>query len=322
MTFYYNLTNPANYSDYMYSLKEMFKTSGWTVVSSGSNLGYNASGDNLPANTNFVAGSWFVVSHPILDGYQRFLSFQFNGSSGCRVKISWSGFSSGSPSATRVPSAADEKIMFGSGTDASPSYTSVFYSSPSIAHNVLFRFGDAADKFSFYTFAYRKIFVNDGSSDSIPHLFMMDYLEQVDVGDVDPYCYLFITRMYVPTDLYFGNTNIYAWRKKTLSGESWQKYPIDIYGAVNTSVGASSFGTVGSCPYDNSIELFPAVLVRTGVDNAYDGNPKHIKGVMKSMSVSLIARPALSVLSVNAPKDKIFIGPYFVFDHSGEDIIL
>lgn len=37
-----------------------------------------------------------------------------------RVKVSRAGFSSGSPSATRVPSASDEKVLCGSGTDASP----------------------------------------------------------------------------------------------------------------------------------------------------------------------------------------------------------
>lgn len=109
----------------------------WRIVSSGSGSGgvYAQSGDVITSQSVLAnAGAWWVAEgHGVADGgttYRRQVCWQTDGVGGLRAKVSpRGGFTGGSPSATRTPSATDERQWIGGGTDASPTYDALFPSS-------------------------------------------------------------------------------------------------------------------------------------------------------------------------------------------------
>lgn len=145
----YNLTPKR--VEVLWILLSAFLAAGWRCVKSGDGLStYNSSSEGAITNvsttdtTNYepndgssyakIAGSianiraWFVIKTPAAAAQQAELCFQLVASEGdfndleWRVKYSVGGFTGGSPSATRVPTAAagDERVLTGAGTDASP----------------------------------------------------------------------------------------------------------------------------------------------------------------------------------------------------------
>ena len=114
-----------------FNFKSRMKAAGWTVPSSSDGITYNATGDQITVNATSGAGGmstacWFTLVHPTLDGYQRYINIQINSTGQARVKLSWTGFSTGTPGIVRVPAAADEVVLLGSGTDDSPTYATFF----------------------------------------------------------------------------------------------------------------------------------------------------------------------------------------------------
>lgn len=112
---------PATGAEALYELKNILTGSGWTVVSSSNGTTFSA-GDNITGTTS-LAGSnrWFIVQEPTGVGGRQWCFQRTSDNATWRVKISpLNGFGGGSPSTTRVPSATDEGVIIGSGTDASP----------------------------------------------------------------------------------------------------------------------------------------------------------------------------------------------------------
>ncbi|MHC4067434.1 MAG: hypothetical protein ACYSUI_23430 [Planctomycetota bacterium] len=113
-----------------YDFKEGLKAGGWTVLSSGDGLAlFSAVGDIITVRGTGAGGvnvlAWVrMQSH---SGFEISLQ-QGNGdiagsalTNGIRMKLSASaGFTGGTPSASQVPSAADEFVIRGGGSDAVP----------------------------------------------------------------------------------------------------------------------------------------------------------------------------------------------------------
>ena len=96
---------------------------GTTYSSSGTQVTGSGTGTNGLQNTN----AWFVVQAPAFNTITRSLCFQRGTNNQTwRIKYSPTGFSGGSPSATQVPSATDEVVVIGGGTDSSPSFSTLF----------------------------------------------------------------------------------------------------------------------------------------------------------------------------------------------------
>ena len=127
----------------------------WRIVRSGNGTVYAQSGDVISTVADCaVSGAWWVMEGKgVVDGgttYKRQLCVQTNGTGGCRIKVSpRAGFTGGSPSASRVPSATDERVWHGGGTDASPTYASLF---PTSAAWLQGEFSEADD--FFYLLSY------------------------------------------------------------------------------------------------------------------------------------------------------------------------
>ena len=120
--------------------KQTLKAAGWTVPSSSDGLTYNASGDQITTSGTGAGGlqntrSWFRLRDP---GGRRELCIQYASISGSlqwRVKFSEvSRFTGGSPSATVTPTAADERVVWGGGTDASPTGSYIWSSISARVH--------------------------------------------------------------------------------------------------------------------------------------------------------------------------------------------
>lgn len=139
------------------SLVSTYGAENWSVRSSGSGVAgvYAQSGDTISSAAVLATnGAWWVMKgHGYIDGtttYRQELCWQTDGTGGVRLKRSArAGFTGGSPSASRVPSATDERVVWGGGTDASPTYTALWPASGSWFQA---RYDEATD--SIWAFAY------------------------------------------------------------------------------------------------------------------------------------------------------------------------
>lgn len=123
---------PATWAVAIYEFKEQLKTAGWVVKSSSDGTTYNSTGDQITSGASGANGfdnasAWFRIQDPAA---LREFTFQRNSSTGAntsrnmRLKYSKSAkFTGGSPGATQTPSATDEQVMLGAGSDASPTFT-------------------------------------------------------------------------------------------------------------------------------------------------------------------------------------------------------
>ena len=123
---------PATHAEAIWNLKETLKDAGWTVTSSGTGTSgtYSASTDLITTPT-ILAGvrAWFVIREPSGAGGREWCWQRGNNNNEWRVKISPAqGFVGGSPNANTVPSASDQGVIMGGGTDGSPTYDTDIFS--------------------------------------------------------------------------------------------------------------------------------------------------------------------------------------------------
>lgn len=120
-----------------YAVKEHLKANGYVVLASGdADSNYSSSGDIITsfgsgANGMNNDGAWYRIQSPNgLYEWIRQIGDVSTTSPGQRTKFSRrDGFTGGSPSITQVPSATDEELELGGGTDASPTYSGGSYAS-------------------------------------------------------------------------------------------------------------------------------------------------------------------------------------------------
>jgi hypothetical protein len=115
----------------MYSVKTVLVNAGWTVTRSGDGLSlYSSSGDILTTGASGAGGlgnarAYFNVRDPAA---RVSFSFQMITNTTWRVKYSESaGFTGGTPTFQTVASATDETVLYGAGTDASPTGTQMLH---------------------------------------------------------------------------------------------------------------------------------------------------------------------------------------------------
>ena len=129
MTLFFNINAvAATGSEAIFKLKGVLTASGWTVPSSSDGTTTNFVGVDqitIPgagAGGMTNSGSWFVAREPGTSN--RSWCFQRGSTSLIwRIKISPSkGFTGGIAAATRVPSAIDETIVWGAGSDITPTH--------------------------------------------------------------------------------------------------------------------------------------------------------------------------------------------------------
>lgn len=140
MAFIYNVNQRQITNGTMiYQIILTLVNAGWTVLGSGDGTGgnYSAGGNTFTsggrvAHGTYNVGSWFRIqapANPVTGQKREFCLQQGSSTTQASYRIKYSanvtgsgGFTGGSPSATRVPSATDEQVLVGGGSDASPTY--------------------------------------------------------------------------------------------------------------------------------------------------------------------------------------------------------
>lgn len=185
-TFSVNQT-PSTGSVAMYTFISALTTAGWSKIrdsdastysSSGTQVTSGAGGTNGLGNTN----AWVVLRAPIVGSNTRSICIQ-RGTTDLLWRIKYSanaGFTGGTPSASQVPSATDEAVICGSGTDASPVGYAILGTNTSYRMHVVA--GGAAEFYSFCLWCF-----TTGGTTATKFLFM-DVLATGSFSalDVDP----------------------------------------------------------------------------------------------------------------------------------------
>ena len=312
MTFSYYVNNTiTNHGDVFYQIKELLKTVGWVVQSSSDGLTYNASGDIITSGGAGAGGmnntnAWYVLAHPTLDGYQRYLCLQIGSSkNNIRYKISWTPFNGGSPGILRVPSATDERVLYGSGTDASPNMTAILDTAPAnIRLNLIA--GDATEGYAYFMLFHK---VGTGT---LGGAIMMEKLTVLP-GDVDPYIYYIqgaSTYPYAPLNNYvshdFAATGTYCpqgWIRKSFSNATFAKCVTSWYSTAINSSSAHAVGQLGADPYDGTDVVLPLILFSP---IGQSGLPSY-KGQSINMKLNGSSKTALDTSNT---RTRIYSGPF------------
>jgi len=266
--------SPANGSLAVYLYLATLVAAGWTKTKdsdgttfsgTGVQITSGASGANGLANTS----AWFVLQAPAVSGQQRSVCLQRSANNTqWRIKYSYAaGFTGGSPSATQVPSATDEVILLGGGTDASPSFATALPADGGYRFNVCG--GDTTIGYSFYWFTFKAA---DTSTQQM--VFMLDVMVpgSFPSADADP-AFLYMetngtaaafTNLKLPFQsaglsqgrCYFGVAGVPTWVSAValIIADGWQPTVYAIAGQAEFG-GNNSAGTNGWTSKDDVIPV-------------------------------------------------------------------
>lgn len=246
--------NPTSGGDLVFIIKTMLKAKGWTVPRSSDGTTYNSTGDQITHNGSGAGGmsnnnAWFVIKAP---NHNREFCFQGNGDTGWRVKYSGGDGFTANQTATRVPSATDEAVMHGTGTDASPILSTM------IDGGTLQRFyaivGGADEGYSFL-FWYHK-FGQGGISNYIG----MDAMQpdSYHSSDIDPVVVVMGSTnnsLSGSNEFVAVSNQVRGWLRKGLSGSGFQPL-VAHHGAYTTN---STINLVPGYPYPGQKEALSYV---------------------------------------------------------------
>jgi hypothetical protein len=321
MAFQYDVSfTSATYAEAMFRFKELAKAAGWTVPRSSDGLTYNAAGDQITVVGTGAGGmnnslAWFVLQQPATGaapfaGTRQMVVQRSSGFGHTyRIKYSFSaGFTGGTPGITRVPSATDEQVLLGSGTDASPTAAALFINPTEgvSRFNIAVDDGTATDnKFAFYLFS---IPVGGGSLNGV---WLFDPMQSgsfpYGVGgsqDNDPYCH-WVEGAGANTnnlDIESGVSSIKCWLKKGLAGEGFVTTGAMKYVAAGNNVVFPS--GIGTNPHNSKDDALPVVLARRAALAA----PSGYKGVSTLMRWNGTLRSVCDTFTLSTTSDRVVLG--------------
>jgi hypothetical protein len=173
----------------MYTLVALLITAGWTKVKDSDGTTYSSSGTQVTSGAAGANGlgnnsAWVNMKMP---GSNKSYTIQRNAAGGnttWRIVYSPSvGFTSGSPSATQVPSASDGIIMLGAGSDAAPTFAALYQADAG------YRLECAADNAAPYGFWSIGFPIGSNVINNASHVFALDAMRTGTniSSDTDPY---------------------------------------------------------------------------------------------------------------------------------------
>jgi len=295
---------PATGAEAIFILKELLKSAGWTVPKSSDGSVYNSGGDQISHGGSGAGGmanssAWFVIREP---GGLREWCFQKGSASHLvwRVKVSsHSLFVGGAPDATHTPTATDQQILVGAGTDASPTFATTFNADGSYAWHVIADnapIGTAVPSYGFWAFSaltgsndvYTLIMQEPMMIGTFPELSSGTRAAPV-LGDPDPVIYMC---MYSVDSVVLSGSNIWqghpptgpqGWYKMNYVGGSFTAFEgFEWRGLYDTS------RNCGTNPYNGADDCLPVVIGRTAITGA----PVSYKGICHFLRYAAVNRPA------------------------------
>lgn len=283
--------------------KNALVSAGWVILSSGTGTSgsYSSNSDIITTEAQFNNTlTWFVIKHPVKSLQ---ICLQIITTSSIRVKYSAvAGFSGGSPSATRVPSATDEFVTFGFGTDASPSGTAAL-NATNIRGNIIT--GDSAQNYSFIMWTNASTTSGAHASFFFDGLMLNTYIAE------DPYNYI----------LCLTGNNSSTLNQSTISNDADSPFLLNTLGsdyAWRTPIPMSllSGSTVffpsgaGTDVITGNDLLFPVIWARTGLTGTAingGGGWKGFSGIVNWLGLN---RTYGDTLSINTSKDYLVVGGF------------
>lgn len=317
-----NLT-PATGAVAIYNLKQRLKAQGWTVPRSSDGTTYNSSGDQITTGAAGAGGmannsAWFIIQAPA--GGRQFCFQRGTTNVLWRILYSFSAaFTGGSPGATRVSTATDQQFLCGGGTDASPTYYTLFGTADGgWRHHIAV---DGASPYGWYSVGYPT------GGGGVTHGLFMDPLTQTAGGatpDVDAYCFYANGRT---TENMEGGALIWeltsgqgpafvgGYLKKGLAGEGWVMINALSYYIYSGTASMACIPDASNLVAGTGLGINP----HTGLDDIFDilygrrsglAAPFGYKGkstLLKWTGKRRLSGDTLSVASAGA-KDYIVIG--------------
>jgi uncharacterized protein YneR len=223
-------------ADGWYQLKELLKTAGWVVKSSGDGLSaFSSTTDIITSGSSGAGGmnnsnAWYRIQMPIANGVHREFTIQRGGSSiSATIKYSFStNFTSGAPNSTTTPTASDEVSVFSG---------SVWSSDNTYHINIG---ADNAAPYGFWMAIISNANVNGTSASGG---FVLDPMAAGSYPSQDPDPYI----------MYCENTSAGSFTANKISsqiGKSW----------LHKGLSTESYGFCGGCSLQAaSVNLFPNV---------------------------------------------------------------
>lgn len=312
MAFFYNANQaPSTGSVAMFSFKEQLKVVNWAVKSSADATSFStnsdlitsgATGANGFANTN----AWIRLQCPSMGGVARELIIQ-RGTTNLlwRIKYSYSaGFTGGSPSATQTPSSTDQQFICGGGTEAAPTFGTIFGADAGYKYHCAA--ADGADGYMFYSVAYAH------NAGALSHIMFMDQMQSDSVNSLDTDGYVFYANTITGTLTGIHGHSVattvggpQSWLRKGLTGETFVRTPACQYSTFNTVGGTIIVEqTIGINSFDGKDTGLPAIYIRLSAEvGTYSG----FKGIGRLFKFASSTRSNGTPLDLLTPRDHVQI---------------
>lgn len=306
MTYLFSKKTPSTGAITFYELKTLLKLAGWTTLSSSDGTTYNSSGDQITSGASGANGwnntrAWARVQAP--DGYQEYTFQRTTSSIAWRIKYSRAGhFTGGAPAATVTPSAADEVVLMGSGSDAAPTGISF------LANDATYRWNAAASNTYPYTF-WASGYPLGGGSQSV--FIGLEFLTATEPSDAHVYLAIAGT---ASAGVILNSANLSLQTRTTGSATRTVTYLASAAPTTVIEPGALLFridnGTVAfypdgaTCnPITNKFDVAPIIWARSSAV----ANPGY-KGIGTMIKWTSSNKVTGDTLSVNSTHDRIVYG--------------
>jgi len=307
---------PATASLAMYLLKTTLVTAGWTVTSDSDGTTYNATGGQVTSGAGGAGGlgnvlAWIRLQAPTVGSNTREIIIQRNSSVATaaddqlwRIKYSANaGFTGGSPGATRTPSATDEVIMIGAGTDASPTFFQFFGANGGYRWHIMA--GGATELYSFMTVNLNSTTTNINGFIGLDVLKSGTYPSE----DIDPAVFCTITATVItqtpPSNNSTNPSNSRAWLGATsAAGNSLV--------SNNVNVGLDKYSTVGGStgiavnPFSSKDTLWSPIWM--ALSSNPSRSPFGVKGASTIALMGSVVRTNLDTITSVGTRDLIYLG--------------
>lgn len=309
---------PATGAVAVYNLKTALKAQGWTVPRSSDGTTYLSSGDQITSGSSGANGlanssAWFVIQMPTANGVNRQFCFQRSTSQNTqwRVKYSYSaGFTGGSPSATVTPTATDQVVIQGAGTDGSPSYSTIYPSDGTYRQNIAV---DSATPYGFW----EVVFPTGGGVPNHNTIWDPMLSGSAPSSDTDPYVFICgggnsVTQMSGTTA---NNMSIYqslnqptpfAYLGTPGTTSNYVGVAAQQYAGITAGSATYAHTATGTQPFSSKDDIWPVIYLR----NNSQTSPIGYKGVSSLLSWISTNRSTGDTLTVVTTSDYIVFGAF------------
>lgn len=235
-----NGATPATGAAAMWAVIGMLVAAGATIVSCSDGTTYDATGALITSGASGTGGlgntsAWVRVE--IVSGHE--LTIQ-RGSTSTQWRIKYSaqaGFSGGSPGATQTPTATDQAIRCGGGTDASPTYVSL------LTTDNTYKLYGCADSLTGAFWYVCTLVSNDSQSGGM----VFDPLNQTTSGEAEPTALVvalggasFVNATLSSTSASATTSGSMAWMDYGLGSAVFTAVPIPPFGGWPNGAGSNS----------------------------------------------------------------------------------